>query len=414
MAISISHTARGLAALGILFGLGLAACAAPIDSGDETSDSLSDALSDAQKKPVCDHIKAVSAARGVTNPVVFAGVPNHESGLVQCWKDATWACQGPHSNYCGGPVIAGSGDGPCSQQQGGLGMYQLDAGTYAQTLASYGPDLVELDAQIDKGVSVIINKVWHCPNTPGFKSEADVVAWINSARPGTANYETFLSAMAYCYNGTPPGSSHFQAMRSNYRGGVQRLVDAFGAGYWSSAAVAQPASEDFDAAFYLDIYPDLEKAFGNDTAAAGQHWMTNGKKEGRMASPAFDSRFYLASYGDLKSAFGASNWVAAVAHWESNGVSEGRKGSPVFDPKFYLAHHGDLKNAFGATGYAAAVDHYIANGIHEGRQASAEFDPQYYLGHNADVAAAYGAKNYLGAVEHYLKYGRGEGRKGAQ
>ena len=105
---------------------------------DESTARQDSSLTNEQKRAVSDHIKSVSAGHGVTNALLFAGVPNHESGLVQCWKDATWACQGPHSSYCGGPVIAGSGDGPCSHKQGGLGMYQLDAGTYSLRASAPG------------------------------------------------------------------------------------------------------------------------------------------------------------------------------------------------------------------------------------------------------------------------------------
>ena len=247
MTTSILPTAAGLTrfcafSAAALVALSAVGCMSPVDSTDnpEDTNSFDDALTNTQKKAVSDHIKSVAKKHGVTNALLFAGVPNHESGLVQCWKDATWACQGPHSSYCGGPVIAGSGDGPCGQQQGGLGMYQLDAGTYSQTLASYGSDVVELDGQIDKGVDVIIQKVWHCPNTPHYDNEAAVVTWLNEAKPGTATYEVFLSAMAYCYNGTPPGSSNFQNMRSNYRAGVQKLEDAFGHDYWYGATTPPP------------------------------------------------------------------------------------------------------------------------------------------------------------------------------
>ena len=34
----------------------------------------------------------------------------------------------------GGPIIAGGADGPCADMQGGLGMFQFDAGTYQQTV----------------------------------------------------------------------------------------------------------------------------------------------------------------------------------------------------------------------------------------------------------------------------------------
>jgi hypothetical protein len=251
MSISTRAAALGLSTLWILPALLSLGCSSPIENMDEMTDeeiaqSFDDALTNNQKQAISDHIKNVAAARGITNSVLFAGVPNHETGLVQCWKDATWACQGPHSNYCGGPVIAGSGDGPCSHKQGGLGMYQLDAGTYSQTFATYGKDIVELDAQIDEGVGIIIDKVWHCPNTPHYDDKAAVITWLNAAKPGTAKYEVFLSAMAYCYNGTPPGSSNFQKMRSNYRGGVQRLEDAFGKAYWATAEIpkAPPAGHE--------------------------------------------------------------------------------------------------------------------------------------------------------------------------
>jgi hypothetical protein len=122
--------------------LALSVGCGPIDStlsGEEdilgSHDSL---LTDAQKKERCGIISAITQPMGITNTLVFAGVAHHETGLAQCWSEATWACKGPASSSCGGgPVIAGSGDGACSLQQGGLGMYQFDSGTYSQTLSQY-------------------------------------------------------------------------------------------------------------------------------------------------------------------------------------------------------------------------------------------------------------------------------------
>lgn len=36
---------------------------------------------------------------------------------------------------------------------------------------------------------------------------------------------------------------------------------------------------------YLNRYPDLKAAFGNDHTMAENHWNTHGKKEGRDCSP---------------------------------------------------------------------------------------------------------------------------------
>jgi len=86
------------------------------------------ALSGAARRPRSEAIRDVGASRGMLNGVLLAGIAQVETGLSHCWSEATWACQGPFSSYCGGPVIAGAGDGPCSDQQGGLGMFQFDTG----------------------------------------------------------------------------------------------------------------------------------------------------------------------------------------------------------------------------------------------------------------------------------------------
>ncbi|HEX5752975.1 MAG TPA: hypothetical protein VFZ09_42620 [Archangium sp.] len=187
-----------------------------------------------QQRARADAIKANTAPKGITNPLVYAGVSYQETGLAHCWSEATWACQGPYSSDCGGPVIAGSGDGACSLQQGGLGMYQLDSGTYSQTLAQHGNGILNVAGNIDKGSNFIIYKVRYCPNTPNFNSDAEVIAWINSATPGTANYETFMAAMAWCYNGCAPGStscSH-ETIKQKYKDSTSYLLNTFGSSYW--------------------------------------------------------------------------------------------------------------------------------------------------------------------------------------
>lgn len=74
-------------------------------------------------------IRDTAAGMGITNAALIAGIAVSETNLAHCWSEATYACQGPDSPSCGGPVIAGSADGPCAAMQGGLGLFQLDAGT---------------------------------------------------------------------------------------------------------------------------------------------------------------------------------------------------------------------------------------------------------------------------------------------
>jgi hypothetical protein len=207
-------------------------CGADADeSSAENVEQRGDAFSIGAR---CDIIKGAAAQRGVSNAVLVAGVAKHESGLAQCWSEATWACAGPHSAECGGPVLAGSGDGPCSAQQGGLGMFQFDAGTWWQTLGTYGDGVLSVGGNTAAGADFIVAKVFSCPNTPNFASMADATAWLNGAVPGTNDFETFLTAMAWCYNGCAPSfkSCNHWAIREAYRGGVQSLLDALGWDYW--------------------------------------------------------------------------------------------------------------------------------------------------------------------------------------
>jgi hypothetical protein len=168
----------------------------------------------------------------------------------------------------------------------------------------------------------------------------------------------------------------------------------------------------FDPAFYLDLYPDLKAAFGNDLTAAGKHWREYGRKEGRMASPVFHTLFYRQMNPDVDAAYG-SDHLAIVHHWTMHGIGEARSSSLVFDLDYYLGHHPDLVVAFGEMAYGKALRHYLDYGLNEGRRASAALDPAWYLSAHPDVAAVYGATNYRGAVLHYLAYGYAEGRQGA-
>ena len=82
-------------------------------------------------------IRDSAAEMGLYNAALMAGIATSETALAHCQSEATYACMGPASPSCGGgPIIAGAADGPCADMQGGLGMFQFDAGTYAQTLAT--------------------------------------------------------------------------------------------------------------------------------------------------------------------------------------------------------------------------------------------------------------------------------------
>ncbi|MBR0163722.1 MAG: SGNH/GDSL hydrolase family protein [Lachnospiraceae bacterium] len=90
-----------------------------------------------------------------------------------------------------------------------------------------------------------------------------------------------------------------------------------------AAPVRMPDGTIFDAAYYADRYTDLREAFGDDGTALWQHFVTNGRAEGRYCLP-FDYRFYADRYADLKEAFGYDE-AALWQHYLNHGMREDRQ-----------------------------------------------------------------------------------------
>ena len=124
--------------------------------------------------------------------------------------------------------------------------------------------------------------------------------------------------------------------------------------------------------FYLRFNPDLAAVFGPSAVwRAREHFLNNGRAEGRCATPFFDAKFYLSVYPDLQAVFG-SDYKLATQHWVDTGFNEGRRGSKVFDIGYYLNSNTDLVQAFGAGNYATAFVHWVQSGHLEGRRTSAD------------------------------------------
>ena len=179
---------------------------------DELSEG-SEKSSGAQRRDTLLALQRVAAARGLHDPTLIAGVANAETGLAHCWRDATWSCKGPASQSCGGgAVVAGSGDGACSRQQGGLGLFQLDAGTYRQTIAREGSGVLTLDGNINAGVDFILNMI---RQERGLSSDAAAVDWLNGVSVGGARYDQWITLVVERYNGCVQGSCSI--FRSRWR-----------------------------------------------------------------------------------------------------------------------------------------------------------------------------------------------------
>ena len=227
---------RLLAACVVVMSLApVVAVAAPVgDGGDDRVGPGPVELTSAQRKARATLIRDTAAASGMTNAALLAGIGEVETNFAHCWSEATWACQGPASSSCGGgPVIAGAADGACSLQQGGLGMFQFDSGTFSQTISTYGANIVTIQGNTDAVIPFLITRAKQ--SVTGIDTDAEALAWMNSItiQDGNAEYEKWLYFVAWRYNGCMGCTTQI----NKYRAGTNKLKTEFGAGFWT---ISQP------------------------------------------------------------------------------------------------------------------------------------------------------------------------------
>lgn len=164
----------------------------------------------------------------------------------------------------------------------------------------------------------------------------------------------------------------------------------------------------FDSDLYYSLYPDLQKAIGNNSTALKNHYLNWGVKEGRIASYVFDAKYYLDNNADVKKAFG-NNYKAVYDHFINYGINEGRVASKYFDAKYYLNNNTDLKIAF-ETNYSRGLEHFVNFGINEGRISSKNFNVKAYKNNNGDLSKAFG-NSWKQYYRHHIIWGQKENRK---
>ncbi|HTL34326.1 MAG TPA: hypothetical protein VL326_14465 [Kofleriaceae bacterium] len=194
-------------------------------------------ISFVSKQPRYVAIKNAASARGMRNAFLLAGIANDETNLAMCWSEATWACQGPGSPECGGgPIIAGSADGPCGNQQGGLGMFQFDAGTYGQTIAKYGNGVLTVDGQIGAAIDYSIWMVKISPYTTNAETDAKARAWINNFDPSNAALrDQWIKTVVRYYNGCQPSWSCWGPRYQTYSDGYNLAIsEPGGLAFWAT------------------------------------------------------------------------------------------------------------------------------------------------------------------------------------
>ncbi|MBR3601561.1 MAG: VanW family protein [Lachnospiraceae bacterium] len=89
----------------------------------------------------------------------------------------------------------------------------------------------------------------------------------------------------------------------------------------------------FDAQYYYNTYPDLQKALGYDEGKLLNHFITEGMDEGRVGNAAFNVKAYMKNNLDLLAAFGIRNLSTYYDHYIEHGKNEGRVATATLPSK---------------------------------------------------------------------------------
>lgn len=401
-----------VAALAVHFSC-LAGCApldASIDDDSEGAEDVVDPLTSAQKLPRYEKIRQAARQSGIAkNGFLFAGIANDETGLAMCWSEATWACKGPSSPDCGGgPIIAGSADGPCSSQQGGLGMFQFDAGTYGQTIAKYGNDVLTVDGQIASAVDYVVNMVKMSDYTTDAETDAKAFAWINNfdANDPVLRDQWIKTVVRY-YNGCQQGWSCWGPRYQTYSEGLELAIDEPGGlGFWAAGDNGGAAVAEGSQAF---LYPNQQHFSHSDGAGnIRHHWWDGSQKAvttttwgtGTAGTPV------TFTHGTSQHLF-ARGTDGSLKHWFWDPINGGNKdswapsGSLAGDPAAIVI--GDYQAVFAVDG-GGALQHWYwgpnTNGVkHDTWGSGAVGRPSVFVTPGGEQHAF--ARGTSGSLEHW-------------
>jgi len=191
----------------------------------------------AVKRERSELIRDSAAEMGLHNAALLGGIAISETNFAHCWSEATFACQGPASASCdGGPVIAGGADGPCGAQQGGLGMFQFDSGTYTQTLATYGDSILTVEGNTAQAVAFVVERA--IQDIDGVTDWTSAIDWMNSipmksSEPKARAWGTFVACR---YNGCCSSSSLCVDRANKYRDNAIALYNEMSAEFWATGS----------------------------------------------------------------------------------------------------------------------------------------------------------------------------------
>jgi len=217
----------------------------------------------------------------MTQGWLLAGIADAETQMSHCWSELTWACQGPSSPDCGGgPVVAGAGDGPCELRQGGLGMFQFDAGTFDDTLRREGDRILSIAGNTQAAVDFVVGMVIRSAYVDGVSNRDQAIEWMNGVRIGNGRWDPWIRTVTHYYNGCAPTYSCWSSRYEHYRSNTQGVYDEMGADFWTVSATefaARYADQSFPlASVGLDLAPGEEVSGYIDMENTGAETWTPG------------------------------------------------------------------------------------------------------------------------------------------
>ena len=167
----------------------------------------------------------------------------------------------------------------------------------------------------------------------------------------------------------------------------------------------------FDSTLYRALNSDLAAM---DDAQLGMHWLYHGVSEGRRANLSFNAKEYLELYPDLNSAYGSTGYFSAIQHYVTHGFPvEHRQGSIFTNPLVYdVAAYRALQSDLVPFDDLQLGIHWLMHGIDEGRKGNYDFYSQTYLNKYPNIATQIGATNYRGAILDFVTIGYAAGRSG--
>ena len=208
----------------------------------------------AERRARAAQIRDAAFAEGITEGWLLAGVASAETLLSHCASEYSGQkCYGPSSSDCGGgPVLAGYWDGPCSIEQGGLGMFQFDAGTYAQTLAREGNRILSVAGNVQAAIDFVVSRmIFRSGNNgipaSGITTPAQAIDWMNGVRPDNARFTKWVEFITKYYNGCV-SCSDYNVRFARYRDHALNIYNEMGAPFWA-------VNNDWSAAFAAQSFP---------------------------------------------------------------------------------------------------------------------------------------------------------------